>query len=145
MLIPTISVLWANLFLWPVTGEMWEFHFLCYSSDDELARVAASGGGGRPAAAAGRAGGKGYVSPRWESGTMTVVVEEDRKGRILLPLEIRKRFATRRFKVTAKGDSLVLEPLASVQELKGKYRQIIRSEWSELEEKGEEYVSKGRR
>jgi AbrB family looped-hinge helix DNA binding protein len=76
---------------------------------------------------------------------LSVVVETDEKGRILLPAEIRRRFATRRFKVTAKGDHLELEPLSTVEELKGKYRNIIKSDWERLEEKGEDFVSKRRR
>lgn len=80
-----------------------------------------------------------------ERASMDAVVEADEKGRILLPLEIRRRFKAKRFKVTAKGDRLELEPLPSIEALKGKYRKLIKSEWDELEEKAEELVSKGRR
>jgi bifunctional DNA-binding transcriptional regulator/antitoxin component of YhaV-PrlF toxin-antitoxin module len=76
---------------------------------------------------------------------MSAVVEADEKGRILLPIEMRKRFATRRFKVTPKGDRLELEPLAPVEALKGKYRNVIKSEWEQLEDKAESLVSQGRR
>ncbi len=76
---------------------------------------------------------------------MSVVIEADEKGRILLPAEIRRRFKTRRFKVTPKGNRVELEPLKGVAELKGKYRHLIKSEWEELEERAEELVSKGRR
>jgi bifunctional DNA-binding transcriptional regulator/antitoxin component of YhaV-PrlF toxin-antitoxin module len=76
---------------------------------------------------------------------MSAVVEADEKGRILLPIEMRRKFGTRRFKVSAKGDHLELEPLATVEELKGKYRSLIRSEWEELEEKSERLVSQCRR
>jgi len=75
----------------------------------------------------------------------TVVVEEDNKGRILLPAEIRRRFKAKRFKLTPKGNRLELEPLTEVEELKGKYRDLIKKDWDDLEEKAEELVSKGRR
>ncbi len=76
---------------------------------------------------------------------MSVVVEADEKGRILLPKEMRRKFKTKRFKVSAKPDHLELQPLPSVDDLRGKYRNIIKSEWNELEEMAEELVSKGRR
>lgn len=76
---------------------------------------------------------------------MAAVVEADEKGRILLPVEMRRKFRAKRFKVTAKKGRLELEPLAGVEELRGKYRHIIKSEWDELEENAEELVSKGRR
>jgi len=76
---------------------------------------------------------------------MSSVVEADEKGRILIPLEVRRKFKTRRFKLTTKKDHFELQPLPVVEELKGKYRSIIKSEWDQLEEKAEEIVSKGRR
>jgi len=76
---------------------------------------------------------------------MSAVVEADEKGRILIPIEMRRKFGTRRFKVSAKGDHLELQPLATAEELKGKYRSMIKSEWEELEEKAESLVSRGRR
>jgi bifunctional DNA-binding transcriptional regulator/antitoxin component of YhaV-PrlF toxin-antitoxin module len=76
---------------------------------------------------------------------MSAEVEADEKGRILLPIEMRRKFGTRRFKVSAKGDHLELEPLANVDGLKGKYRSAVKSEWEELEEKAERLVSQGRR
>ncbi len=76
---------------------------------------------------------------------MSAVVEADEKGRILLPAEIRRRLKTKRFKVTSKGNRVELEPLTAVEELRGKYRSLIKSEWDELEEKAEDLISKGRR
>ena len=75
---------------------------------------------------------------------MSAIVEADEKGRILLPIEMRRKLKSRRFKVTAKGVKIELESIADVLELKGKYREVIASEWEELEEKGEELVSTGR-
>ncbi len=76
---------------------------------------------------------------------MNAVVEADEKGRILLPIELRRKFKSRRFKVTTKGDVVELRPLVGVDELRGKYRGLIRSEWEELEERAEELVSNGGR
>jgi AbrB family looped-hinge helix DNA binding protein len=76
---------------------------------------------------------------------MSAVVEADKKGRILIPAEIRRRYGSNRFKVTMKDDHMELEPLVAVGKLRGKYRTLIKSEWSELEEKGEEFVARGRR
>lgn len=76
---------------------------------------------------------------------MSVVVEADEKGRVLLPIEVRRRLKSKRFRISIKDGLLELEPLPSVKELKGKYRNVIRSEWEELEERAEEFVSKGKR
>jgi len=76
---------------------------------------------------------------------MTVVVEADEKGRILIPLEFRRRIKAKRFKVSTHGEKIELEPIKSPNELRGKYRQLIRSEWEDLEEKGEELVRAGDR
>ncbi len=73
---------------------------------------------------------------------MNAIVEVDDKGRVLIPAEIRKRFRSRRFKVSARGNVVELEPLAAVEQLRGKYRHLIKSEWNELEEKAEEYVKR---
>jgi bifunctional DNA-binding transcriptional regulator/antitoxin component of YhaV-PrlF toxin-antitoxin module len=76
---------------------------------------------------------------------MSVVVEADEKGRILLPAEMRRRTGSKRFKLIAVKDHLELHPLPSAQSVKGKYRSVIKSEWEELEEKGEEFVTKRKR
>jgi bifunctional DNA-binding transcriptional regulator/antitoxin component of YhaV-PrlF toxin-antitoxin module len=76
---------------------------------------------------------------------MGIVVEEDEKGRILLPLEIRRKFRTKRFKLVEKKEKLELEPLREVSELKGKYKKLIKSEWDELEKRSEALVAKGKR
>ncbi len=76
---------------------------------------------------------------------MSAVVEADEKGRILLPIEMRRRFRSKRFKISTKGKVLELQPLETTEELRGKYRNVISSEWEELEEKAEELVSDGKR
>jgi bifunctional DNA-binding transcriptional regulator/antitoxin component of YhaV-PrlF toxin-antitoxin module len=69
---------------------------------------------------------------------MSVVVESDERGRILLPSEMRRKFKTRRFKITAKKNHLVLEPLKDIAQLNQKYKNLIKSDWEVLEEEGEE-------
>lgn len=76
---------------------------------------------------------------------MGAVVEADGKGRILLPIELRRRFKAKRFKVTTDGSSIELQPVAGIEGLRGKYRNAIKSDWEELEEKAEEFVEKDRR
>jgi bifunctional DNA-binding transcriptional regulator/antitoxin component of YhaV-PrlF toxin-antitoxin module len=76
---------------------------------------------------------------------MNAIVEADEKGRILLPIELRRKFNSKRFEVTTKAEEIILKPVAGIEELKGKYRTIIKSDWEELEERGEDFVEKGRR
>lgn len=76
---------------------------------------------------------------------MSIVVEADERGRILIPSEIRRKFKTRRYKITPKRDHLELEPLADVDELYLNFASKIKTDWETLEEKGEQFVSKGRR
>lgn len=76
---------------------------------------------------------------------MSAVVESDEKGRILLPIELRRKFKAKRFKVTTDGRYIELQPIAGIEGLRGKYRNAIKSEWEELEEKGEEFVGTNRR
>ena len=73
---------------------------------------------------------------------MSVVAELDEKGRILIPAEIRRKIRSRRFKVSARGNLVELEPLEDVASLRGKYRYVIKHDWEALEEMGEDYVQK---
>ena len=68
---------------------------------------------------------------------MSAIVEFDDKGRVLIPAEIRRKIRSRRFRVSMRGDVVELEPLATLEELKAKYRHRIKSEWDALEEKSE--------
>jgi bifunctional DNA-binding transcriptional regulator/antitoxin component of YhaV-PrlF toxin-antitoxin module len=88
---------------------------------------------------------KGISEPTSALVVMSIVVEQDEKGRILLPLEIRRKFRTKRFKIVPKKEKLELEPLPELSDLRGKYKQIIKREWEELEERSEEFVTKGKR
>jgi bifunctional DNA-binding transcriptional regulator/antitoxin component of YhaV-PrlF toxin-antitoxin module len=82
---------------------------------------------------------------QYKCGKLTGEVEADEKGRILLPVEMRQKFKSRRFEVTIKGDVVELRPLPAIEELRGKYRDVIHSEWEDLERKAEELVSDGKR
>ena len=73
---------------------------------------------------------------------MSAIVDLDEKGRVLIPAEIRRKIRSRRFRVSTHGGVVELEPLATLEELKGKYRHRIKSEWDVLEEKSEELVWK---
>ncbi|MDG6988655.1 MAG: AbrB family transcriptional regulator [Nitrososphaerota archaeon] len=73
---------------------------------------------------------------------MSAIVEFDDKGRVLIPAEIRRKIRGRRFKVSTRGDVVELEPLATLAELRGKYRHLIKSDWEALEEKSEALVWK---
>ncbi len=73
------------------------------------------------------------------------MVEADDRGRILIPIEIRRRLGAKRFKVTERSGKIELEPVENLGALKGKYRSMIRAEWDELEEKGEGLVQSGQR
>lgn len=73
------------------------------------------------------------------------LVELDKKGRILLPAEIRRNFKTRRFALRVDGERIELLPLPDLGSLRGKYRDAIKSCWKELEERAERLVVEGRR
>ena len=59
---------------------------------------------------------------------MSAIVDLDEKGRVLIPAEIRRKIRSRRFRVSTHGGVVELEPLATLEELKGKYRH--RSRWA---------------
>ena len=63
----------------------------------------------------------------------------------MIPSELRRKFKTRRYKISAKKNRLELEPLEDVDALYLSFADKIKSDWETLEEKGEEFVSRGRR
>ena len=73
------------------------------------------------------------------------VVQTDRKGRLLLPLEVRRKVRARRFRVAVKKDVIGLHPLPDLRQLKGKYRSLIKMEWEALEDRAEKMVAEGKR
>jgi bifunctional DNA-binding transcriptional regulator/antitoxin component of YhaV-PrlF toxin-antitoxin module len=72
-------------------------------------------------------------------------VELDQKGRILLPVEIRRAAGSRRFTVRVKEGKIELHPVPDPKTVKGKYRRLLRVSLEQLEEAQERFVEKGRR
>lgn len=68
------------------------------------------------------------------------IVGMDNKGRITIPKEIRAKLETKKFLVVWDRKNIVLIPVPKVTKLKGSLNIL----WSieELEESGEEFVSK---
>jgi hypothetical protein len=58
---------------------------------------------------------------------------------------MQNKFKSRRYKITARKDHLELEPLQDVEDLYLSFANKIKSDWEKLEEKGEDFVLKGRR
>lgn len=73
------------------------------------------------------------------------VVELDDKGRALLPASLRKKLGARRFEVKLIDGRVELLPLQNMKALKGKYKDRIKTPWSQLEEKAEKFVREGKR
>ncbi|MGY0287337.1 MAG: AbrB/MazE/SpoVT family DNA-binding domain-containing protein [Candidatus Methanodesulfokora washburnensis] len=74
------------------------------------------------------------------------IVRMDDKGRILIPKELRKKNKNRIFiaKIDEDG-AIILEPVDKrVEELGGKYRDLIRKKMKEIEEAEEELLRKER-
>jgi bifunctional DNA-binding transcriptional regulator/antitoxin component of YhaV-PrlF toxin-antitoxin module len=82
---------------------------------------------------------------QWEVGKMSIVRMDD-KGRVLIPKELRKRSKNRIFiaKIDEDG-AIILEPVDKrVEELGGKYRNLIRKKMEEIEEAEEELLRRER-
>jgi len=73
------------------------------------------------------------------------LVELDKKGRILLPAEVRKNFKTRRFALRVDRERIELLPMPDLGSLRGKYKSSIKPSWGELEERAEQLVIWSRR
>jgi bifunctional DNA-binding transcriptional regulator/antitoxin component of YhaV-PrlF toxin-antitoxin module len=82
---------------------------------------------------------------QWEVGKMSIVRMDD-KGRILIPKELRKRSKNRIFIAKLDEDgTIILEPADKrVEELGGKYRDLIGKKMEEIEEAEEELLRKER-
>ncbi len=76
---------------------------------------------------------------------MTVEVEMDSKGRVLLPANVRREVKARRFSLDVKGGRIFLEPLPDPERVRGKYKRLLKVSMEELEETQEKYVTYGRR
>jgi bifunctional DNA-binding transcriptional regulator/antitoxin component of YhaV-PrlF toxin-antitoxin module len=76
---------------------------------------------------------------------MAVEVEMDSKGRVLLPATVRREVKARRFSVDVKGGRILLEPLPDPENVRGKYRKLLKVSMEELEESQEKFLTSGRR
>lgn len=74
------------------------------------------------------------------------IVRMDDKGRILIPKELRKKSKNRIFIAKLDEDgAIILEPVDKrVEELGGKYRDLIRKKMEEVEEAEEELLREER-
>ena len=73
------------------------------------------------------------------------IVELDEKGRALLPASVRKKLGVRRFELKVAGDRLELVPIQDFRTLRGKYRNRLKTPWTKLEEKADEFVRNNKR
>jgi len=73
-------------------------------------------------------------------------VEIDRKGRVLLPSEVRKRMRTRRFELRVEDNSVIMEGLPDPESVRGKYKGLLKGKSiSRIEEDQERFVSQNKR
>lgn len=69
---------------------------------------------------------------------MSHVIEYDKKGRMVIPKEIRDKIKTNRFLVELFEGEIRLVPIPSVDSLRGKYR--LEKSIEEIEEDQEKYL-----
>ena len=78
-------------------------------------------------------------------GMMGRTVELDKRGRLLLPAEIRNRIGSKRFLLKEAEGKIELEPLPSPKKVKGKYQGLLDKSMEDLEEDQEKLVKRGDR
>lgn len=81
------------------------------------------------------------------TGGLLLQVEIDRKGRVLIPSQIRNKVRSRRFEVKVKDSStIIMEGLPDSETVRGKYKGIFKGKnMSEIEETQERFMTKLRR
>ena len=73
-------------------------------------------------------------------------VEMDRKGRVLLPSEVRKKMHTRRFELRMEDGSIIMEGLPDPESVRGKYKGLLKGKSIiRIEEVQEEFIAQGKR
>lgn len=73
-------------------------------------------------------------------------VEVDRKGRVLIPSEVRKKIRARRFELRTEENSIIMEGLADPESVRGKYKRLFKAKsMSLIEEEQEKFVKLDRR
>lgn len=74
-------------------------------------------------------------------------VELDRKGRVIIPSQVRKKVRARRFELSVVGDSkIVMESLQSPEMVRGKYKGLFKGKSiAQVEEDQERFIRLHRR
>jgi bifunctional DNA-binding transcriptional regulator/antitoxin component of YhaV-PrlF toxin-antitoxin module len=67
-------------------------------------------------------------------------VKLDRKGRVLIPAEIRRELKARRFRMKVSHGKIILEPVIKAESVKGKYKGLLRVSMEKLEEQQEKFL-----
>ena len=75
----------------------------------------------------------------------TATVEVDDKGRVHLPAAVRRELKARRFKLSLERGRILMEPVKSLETLRGKYKGLVKVSIETLEEAQERLVTGGRR
>jgi DNA-binding transcriptional regulator/RsmH inhibitor MraZ len=83
----------------------------------------------------------------WASGTVAkiITVQLDEKGRVRLPAELRRELKSTRFTIRVQNDRILMDPVKTPAEVKGKYKGLIKIGMEELEEAQERLVTSDRR
>jgi bifunctional DNA-binding transcriptional regulator/antitoxin component of YhaV-PrlF toxin-antitoxin module len=66
-------------------------------------------------------------------------VKLDRKGRVLIPADIRRELKARRFRMKVSHGKIILEPVIKAESVKGKYKGLLRVSMK-LEEQQERFI-----
>jgi len=67
-------------------------------------------------------------------------VELDPKGRLLIPVGIRRELKVRRFKAKLSHGKLILEPIIKAESVRGKYKGLLRISVGKIEEQQERFL-----
>lgn len=81
--------------------------------------------------------------PQPTSGRLILQVQVDRKGRVLLPSEVRRKVGVKRFQLRVEDGSIIMEGLPDPESVRGKYKGLLKGKsLSQIEEDQEEFVSR---
>ena len=73
-------------------------------------------------------------------------MEVDRKGRVLLPSQVRKQIGVHRFELRVEDGSIIMEGLPDPESVRGKYKGLLKGKSiSQIEEDQERLVSQRKR
>ena len=74
-----------------------------------------------------------------------MTVEVDEKGRVQIPASVRREMKSRRLKLSFEDGRILMEPVKSLEAVRGKYKGLIKVSIEQLEEDQERYTAAGRR